>query len=78
MDQGPKLTTEQTDEIRGELIKEGVPVRFLHNGRNLSIVSGALQPKGINVMYQVVYWHFTRETANKIARWLGCRAVFSE
>lgn len=76
----PKLTKEQIKEIVQELVpnREAVPVRFLYKGQNLNIETGQLLPKGTNVLYQTVYWNFSKTTALKIAKWLGCRAVFSE
>ncbi len=79
---GPKLaeifSPAEIEEIKAEFVLVGVPVRFLHNGRNLNIVTGELMPKGVNVLYQTVYWRLTRETANKIATRRGVRAVFGE
>jgi hypothetical protein len=37
-----------------------------------------LQPKGIKVIYQYVYWNSTRATAEKIAAALNVKAIFSE
>ena len=76
-----KLTAEQIEEITAEMVPSllGTPVRFLIDGQNIaSLSTGDLSPKGINVMHQMVYWNFTRETSNKIAGWLGAKAVFSE
>jgi hypothetical protein len=53
-------------------------VRFQHHGQTLSIHSGHLQPRGINVIHQNVYWNFTKGTAKKIAAALNVNAVFSE
>ncbi len=79
---GPKLANcfspAEIEKIKAEFVQVGVPVRFLDKGRNLNIVTGELMPKGVNVIYQTVYWRLTRETANKIATKLGVRAVFSE
>jgi len=68
---GPCLTKEQADEVRSEMIGNGVPVRFLYKGCNLSIQSGNTLRKGVNVMHQVVYWNFTNETIDKIEGYLG-------
>jgi hypothetical protein len=75
---GPHLTEEQIVRYKSALVKGGVPVRFLHNGGALNIISGHVQPRGINVIHQCVYWNFTRETAQEIAKLLDVRAVFSE
>ena len=74
----PKLTKSQIDEIRVEQVKNGVPVRFMHNGCSLIITTGETTSKGCNVMHQQVYWNFSKETSKKIAKWLGVRTVFSE
>ena len=74
----PKLTKSQIDEIRVEQVKNGVPVRFMHNGCSLIITTGETTSKGCNVMHQQVYWSFSKETSKKIAKWLGVRTVFSE
>jgi hypothetical protein len=72
------LTPEQVTQLRAELVKGGVPVRFLTEGRCLNVVTGDLAARGTNVMYHTVYWNFTRETALQIAKWTGTKAVFSE
>jgi hypothetical protein len=77
--EGPKLTPEQAAEVRAELAPGGVPVRFLFHGQCLDIQTGALQSKGINVIHQNHYWGFSRETSNKVVKFLGndVRAEFS-
>lgn len=72
------LTPEQIAEIRAEMVPQGIPVRFQQAGRTLDISTGHLQPKGINVIHQIHYWKFTKETSLKIAQWLGAKAVFAE
>lgn len=74
----PKLTKEQIGEIKDEITPCGRPVRFMFQGRSLNIVTGELCKKGINIMYQIVYWNFEEETSKKIASWLGVKAVFSD
>lgn len=73
-----KLSESQLEEVRSELIQEGVPVRFLVDGQNLNVITGELMAKGVNIINQLVYWNFTRPTARKVAVWLGCKAVFSQ
>jgi len=75
-----KLTPEQVDEIRGEVIeaKRTHPVRFTRDGYTFDILTGESTPPHVNVMYKVHYWNFSRATAMKIAKWLGMKAVFSE
>lgn len=77
--EGPKLTPEQAAEVRDEMAPGGVPVRFVFHGQCLDIQTGALQSKGINGIYQRHYWHFSRETSNKVVKFLGgaVRAEFS-
>ena len=75
---GPRLTEEQIAHYQAALVNPGIPVRFLHNGGALNIITGQVQPRGINVIYQRVYWNFSRETASEIAKILGVRAVFSD
>jgi hypothetical protein len=74
---GPRLTEEQVSEAQRETVRNGVPVRFMFSGRALNIETGELSPKGASIMHQTVYWGFPRETARKIAEWLGAEAVFS-
>jgi len=74
----PKLTPEQVKEIQKEMVRDGIPVRFMHGGQSLNITTGETVPKGTNVMYQIVYWNFPKETSQKIAKWLGVKAVFSK
>lgn len=73
-----KLTPEQIAEVKKEMVSKGVPVRFMSGGGSLDIVSGKVSAKGTNVMHQIVYWNFTKETAKKIAQWLGARASFDK
>lgn len=73
-----KLTDEQLTEVEDEMVSNGIPCRFQINGQTLDIETRELQPKGINVIRQIHYWGFTRETANKIANWLNCKVVFSK
>ena len=74
----PKLTQEQMDELRGEMVANGVPTRFLHNGCNLNVCTGETMSKGTAVIHQVAYWCFKEETVDKIAEWLGCKAIYSK
>lgn len=76
--EGPKLSPEQLAEAKKEMIKTGHPVRFLHNGQALNITTGDLASKGSNVMYHPVYWNFTKDTAKKIAKWLGVKPAFDQ
>jgi|APSaa5957512622_1039677.scaffolds.fasta_scaffold00991_4 hypothetical protein len=74
---GPKLDKDQLAEVKGEMISNGVPVRFMSGGASLDIVTGETVKKGVNVMHQIVYWNFSKATANKIAKWLGVKTAFS-
>jgi hypothetical protein len=81
---GPKvsdvLSEEEIEAIKASMVswKDTVPVRFMYKGRNLNISSGRLMPKGINVIHQIHYWNFPRDTAKRIAKALQVQAVFSE
>lgn len=72
------LTEAQIAEVKSEMVKNGTPVRFQINGQTLNLTTGELQPRGINVLYQLVYWNFTKETAKKIAGWTNSKPVFSD
>jgi hypothetical protein len=77
-----KLSKKQMKEVINEIgLTLGgscPPVRFMHGGCSVNISDGSKTSKGCNVMYQHVYWNFSKETSKKIAKWLGARAVFSE
>ncbi len=73
-----KLNKKQISEIKSEIIETGVPVRFMDNGKSLDILSGDTTKRGTNIMYQIVYWKFSKETSKKIANWLGVKVIFSE
>lgn len=74
-----KLTEKQHDEIMMELSAEcEKPVRFMKDGVAFDIITGVPDKKGCSVINQRCYWHFKKSTAIKIAKWLECRAVFSE
>jgi hypothetical protein len=72
------LNQEQIQEIQKEMVKDGVPVRFMYGGESRNILSGQGSGKHINIIHQRVYWNFTKETARKIADWTGTRPEFSE
>jgi len=78
MPQGPFLSEERIEHYRNQLVKDGIPVRFLYKGQSLYITTGDLCSKGCNVMYQKVYWSFTRETALTIATELSVTPIFSK
>lgn len=71
------LTPEQKEEIKAEMVPmgKGSPVRFKKDGGTLNISTGEIT-KGGNVINQVAYWNFTKDTSKKIAKMLGARAVF--
>lgn len=71
------LTDEQVAEVKAEMVPNGVPVRFQIDGRTVqNLRTLLLHDKGINVIHQTVYWCFTRDTARKIAGWIGANPVF--
>ncbi|GBG14465.1 uncharacterized protein NMK_2064 [Novimethylophilus kurashikiensis] len=72
------LSDEQIAEVTAEMVPKGTPVRFQIGGQTINIMTGEKQAKGINVMYQIFYWNFTKETSSKIAQWVGAVPVFSE
>ena len=72
------MTPEQIAEVKAEMVANGLPVRFLVNGRALNLSTGELQQKGINVIHQMCYWNFTRETSKKIAKWLNATPIFDK
>lgn len=72
------LTPKQIAEIKSEMIPSGTPVRFQVAGQTLDICTGQLQKKGINVIHQIHYWCFSKETSLKIANWLSASPIFSE
>jgi hypothetical protein len=73
------LTPIQIAAVGKEIVKTGVPVRFMVGGRAVNnLQTLELDAKGINVMYQTHYWCFTRSTAKKIARWIGATPVFDK
>jgi hypothetical protein len=73
-----KLSKDQIEEVKKEMVPNGVPVRFLDGGESMDIITGQKTGRGSNVMHQIVYWNFTKETSKKIAKWLGVRPVFSK
>ena len=72
------LTIEQMQAIAAEHTSHsGDPVRFMHAGRSVNIVTGEYaSERGANVMYHLVYWKFDRETARIIAGMTGTRPAF--
>lgn len=74
------LTKSEIDEIKKGMVQtnETKPVRFLADGCNFNICTGETMRKGTNVLYQMVYWNFSRTTANRIADLTGTTAVFSD
>lgn len=73
-----KLSQGRITHYVSKMVKDGVPVRFMHGGQSLNIESGELSGKGTNVMNQMIYWNFSKETAREIAKELGVRAAFSK
>lgn len=72
------LTPTEITQFKAERIPNGIPVRFMHEGQSVNVITGALDPKGCNIMYQTTYWNFDRKTSLKIATLTGTRATFSE
>jgi hypothetical protein len=72
------LTETQINEVKKELIQNGLPVRFLINGQCVNLETGEKQKKGINVMHQIIYWNFSKQTSLKIAKWINATPVFDK
>ena len=73
-----KLTQKQIHKFSLRLTNDGWPVRFLHNGCALNIITGDLCISGSNIFYHPVYWRFDKDTAREIADFLGVKAVFEK
>ena len=73
-----RLSDEQLEEIDKETIDNGIPVRFLQDGCAVDIINGTKYPRGTNVLYHPVYWHFSKETSIKIGKWLSLKPVFDK
>ena len=75
---GPKLSDHfspaEIEILKAEIVQAGEPVRFLHAGRYLNIVTGELLPTNTNY---IAYGRLTRTTAQQIADRLGVCAVFN-
>jgi len=71
-----ELTEKQWQEVRREMISNGVPVRFSYKLQNLNINTGELLPIKTKPAEQKVYWNFSKETAEKIAGWLDIKCEF--
>ena len=69
------LSPEDLDYFRGMQVQQGVPVRFLHAGCAVDVVTGQKQPQGIPAHHQIHYWNFDRETAQQIAKVTGTTPV---
>jgi hypothetical protein len=73
------MTPEQVQEVKNEMVPQGIPVRFQIDGATVAnLTTGQMHRKGINVIHQTVYWSFTKETAKKIAGWIGAKPIFVE
>lgn len=60
------------------MVKNGHPVRFMHEGCSVNIETGIKCARGCNVIHQLVYWNFTKETAKKIATLTETKTVFDK
>lgn len=71
------LNGDELTHFRSMQIQNGVPVRFVHHGSAVDIVSGQKQATGLPNHLQIHYWNFSRETAQEIAKATGTLPVFS-
>lgn len=73
------LTDEQKKEIQGEVVPmdEGIPVRFVDDRKTYNITTGEYT-HDCNIIYATFYWIFTKETALKVAKYTGTKAVFDK
>jgi len=72
-----KLTVEQIENVKNEMIPDGIPVRFIDDFCTVNVETGErYNDRGVNVIHKLHYWNFTKETAIKIAEWLGVKASF--
>jgi len=55
---------------RGKAEARNSATRIFINGQNYNASTGEVLPKGINVMYQMVYWDFTRDTAKMLKKFV--------
>jgi len=73
----PRLSNEQIVIINKAIRDENYsmssckPVRFLFKGQSLNIETGDLTPRNINVLYQTIYWNFSKDIVKKIPSFLG-------
>ena len=72
------LSDEQLEVYRNAQVHSGVPVRFLHAGRAVDIVSGQTQDPKTPEHCQIRYWNFDRETAQQIAQATGTQPRFDD
>ncbi len=70
------LTEERRKYYKAQQIEDGVPVRFMEDGRSVRIETGENTKKGCNIIYHFMYWSFSRATALEIAKETGTKAVF--
>jgi hypothetical protein len=54
----------------------GVPVRFLHEGCAVNVITGEKSSKGSNIIHHMVYWNFPKEVSWEIAHLTGTKPVF--
>lgn len=64
------LDSRQINELRRELVTNGIPVCFLVDDKPVLLTTGQRVEEGR------VYNNFTRETACKVAGWIGAQPLF--
>ena len=68
------LTLGQVNRYLGRQVVTGTPVRFMNNKKSYNIITG--KEYGGNVINQLVYWHFDKNTAKEIAQLTNTKAIF--
>ena len=77
-DETPQPLDQQSLEFFRDLrVERGTPVRFVHRGRAVDIVSGQVQDPSTPVTHQITYWNFDRETAMAVAEVTRTEPVFT-
>lgn len=72
------LTNDEIEIIQTLPRAQGTVSRFTADGRGFNPVTGALAPRGTNVIYQTVYWDLSRDAAETIAALTGARLTFEQ
>ena len=71
------LDPQSLEFFRDKRVEQGTPVRFVHRGRAVDIVSGQVQDPATPASHQITYWNFDRETALAVAAVTRTQPVFT-